>query len=1021
MYHGAGDPRGAQRSFDTPAGFSLETTARAVLARIRKLFDAYTPGMPVERTRPPDALASALSDLALERERLFALGWLNWLNEDWTAAESLLAQAMGRAREENVMEALAESAYWCARVRLLLGRPQALTEFESVLRTLGGSPRATIWFVDLLWRAGRLDRAEQVWKSVRGSRRVADCVEGPLLEARTLLRRGERMPAERLLNEATPTNGIVWVERLLLLAWIAVTQKQHDKARSLLQQAREGPYPATALQTWTEKVEQRISGELGAEGEASRSHPALRDFRIGQQARGEGKTEEAIVAYRSALSSPAAQPFARYALACLGEDDLVALLASQPGLFLAVRCRARLILERFRRREVRPAECLDALQQAAVTGYRDAAAEHFRCLATALQQSQPDAAFVRELAAQPNADAAARNRFRVALELAVRLLPVAVTRQLLIEWSRREDLEGDLRSVVGRQLLRLLLLGGTDDEMRAAVEHLLPGEALLTLASRGHQPSEFPRGTDDHGSPGVRLWHAAQTIDQHSTEPEPWRQRVRMLRSHSRWKGVAQSLLLQEAAQRGEVAVVLALLDEVDAWRSLSTPPRFVLRVLESVRAAQPDHPGWRRSLARWLSLWDLSALSTLGATLAMHAGLTAMRGETAEPPPGIPVVPWFLHQAARALGRDDASAALAFMRRALALDLASVPEACVVHDALPEWERRVRAANLAAVVEPASIPTALAAGVLVDVVEALSALPDGATIGDTLIRGDLPAVRARLDALSEQPDVSPRLAHHLALLMQRSARSYEESENPENAVSYWRRSWLGWLHFFALAPHAEARRIVLDFLLEQHRHRINDLLARNAVDAARKYWNLVRELPVWASRVEEGLGRDLVERIERFREELATEYLLTTREAMRFGSVPEGWRADYEKGLGYLRRLLSLDRDNPRLLAALIEICNDWFLDLYHLGDPATLREQVHRFTPFALQLARRIGAHPGDLSARASLADFWKFRGFLAADREQKTALYREALRFNPANNNVRDLLAELDPPRTDFEDRA
>jgi hypothetical protein len=339
----------------------------------------------------------------------------------------------------------------------------------------------------------------------------------------------------------------------------------------------------------------------------------------------------------------------------------------------------------------------------------------------------------------------------------------------------------------------------------------------------------------------------------------------------------------------------------------------------------------------------------------------------------------------------------------------------------LPELERRVRAANLAAVVEPASIPTALAAGVLVDVVEALSALPDGAAIGDALIRGDLPAVRARLDALSEQPDVSPRLAHHLALLMQRSARSYEESENPENAVSYWRRSWLGWLHFFALAPHAEARRIVLDFLLEQHRHRINDLLARNAVDAARKYGNLVRELPVWASRVEEGLGRDLVERIERFREELATEYLLTTREAMRFGSVPEGWRADYEKGLGYLRRLLSLDRDNPRLLAALIEICNDWFLDLYHLGDPATLREQVHRFTPFALQLARRIGAHPGDLSARASLADFWKFRGFLAADREQKTALYGEALRFNPANNNVRDLLAELDPPRPDFEDRA
>src|SRR5262249_32934480 len=136
-------------------------------------------------------------------------------------------------------------------------------------------------------------------------------------------------------------------------------------------------------------------------------------------------------------------------------------------------------------------------------------------------------------------------------------------------------------------------------------------------------------------------------------------------------------------------------------------------------------------------------------------------------------------------------------------------------------------------------------------------------------------------------------------------------------------------------------------------------------------------------------------------------------REAMRYGSIPEGWRADYEKGLGYLRRLLSLDRDNPRLLAALLEICNDWFLDLYHQGNAVALRAQVERFTPFALQLARRIDERPGDLPARAVLADFWKFRGFIAADRESKVALYREALRFNSANNNVRDLLAELESP--------
>jgi hypothetical protein len=131
---------------------------------------------------------------------------------------------------------------------------------------------------------------------------------------------------------------------------------------------------------------------------------------------------------------------------------------------------------------------------------------------------------------------------------------------------------------------------------------------------------------------------------------------------------------------------------------------------------------------------------------------------------------------------------------------------------------------------------------------------------------------------------------------------------------------------------------------------------------------------------------------------------------------VPEGWRADYEKGLSSLRRLLSLDRDNPRLLTVLVEVCDEWFLDLYNADDRAGLARLVARFTPFALQLARLTEGRAGDLAARAALADFCKFRGFLAAERAEKIALYREALRFDPAKQNVRDLLAGLDPPATE-----
>lgn len=973
MYLGSGDPRGARRALDTPAGFSPEATARAVLTHLRKLLDAYTPDLTMEHTLP-EALAAKLDDAELERERLFLKGFWHWWSEEPAIAEPLLTEARDLAREQNAIEALAESAYWLARLRLRMGRGEALAEYESVLRTLGGSPRATAWFVDLLLRAGRIDRAEQVWKSVRGNRRVAGCPEGPLLEARLLLRRGERTPAERLLAEAAPTSGVVWVERLLLLAWIAASQKQHDKAMDLLRRAGEGPYPASALRTWTDWVERRGRGE-NIEESAEIAWLPLRDFLSGQQARLQGRIEQASAAYRAARESPVAQPFARYALACLGEEDAAALLVSQPGFFLAVRCRARLAVERFRRREISPAECLDAVQQAADNGYRDAAAEHFRRLAHVLQQRPADPAALRELAAAPLNDAAARNAFRAALEATVRHAPVAIAGELLREWSQRTDLDEELRALVGQQLLRWHLLSG---------ERQPPEDALRGLTPPAQE------------APAMQLTQAARDLNSSMGVSERWREDVRPLRSQPLWKGVAQALLLQEAAQRGDVTAVLALLDEIDAWRGLSAPPRFVLRTLEWLVATQPAHPGWRRSLARWLQLWDTSALGAAGAALAAQAGLTMLDAQTAEPPPGVPAAPWLLHQAARALGREDAGAALAWTRRALALD-ANLPE--VVREAMPDLERRARAQSLAAALQPPGEDAPIAPGTLAGAVEELSHF-------DSELRTPNSEL---LSSLAERPDLTPRLAHHLALLMSRAAAAREQRDESEAAEPCWRRAWLCWLRFLT-ATDAETRRILLDHLLGQHRHRVNDLLARNAVDAARRHWNLVRDLPARAAGVEEALGRDLTERIERFREELATEYLLTTREAMRYGAIPEGWRADYEKGLLYLRRLLSLDRDNPRLLTALLEICDDWFLDLYHLGDGATLRAQVERFTPFALQLARRIDERPGDLSARAALADFWKFRGFLALDRAQKVALYTEALRFNPANRNVQDLLAEL-----------
>jgi hypothetical protein len=305
-----------------------------------------------------------------------------------------------------------------------------------------------------------------------------------------------------------------------------------------------------------------------------------------------------------------------------------------------------------------------------------------------------------------------------------------------------------------------------------------------------------------------------------------------------------------------------------------------------------------------------------------------------------------------------------------------------------------------------AATPPAL----LADAVDLLASLPQGQAVLDAAGDGDASRAREALGALADSPDLPPRLAHHLALVEQRAARGLEDIGETAEAETHWRRAWRSWLRFLADPPTPEACDLVLDHLMTGHRHRLNDFLAREAIEPARRLWGLVQDL---AGLAPEALRGEMAARVERFRDELATEYLLTTREAMRFGAVPEGWRADYEKGMAGLRRLLSLDRDNLRLLTALVEVCTEWFLDLFRLGDGPGLREQVDRYTPFALQLARLVEERPGDLAARAALSEFYKFRGFLSRDREQKTALYHEALRFNPANDNVRDLLLEMERP--------
>jgi hypothetical protein len=1009
------------------------------LSRVRQVFSNWEPGSPLQVDELRAALEIPLADASREAERFFAQGWLCWLLGEPQNAEVLLEQAVRHFEQAGASDEGSEAAYWLARVRLRLGRPEQIAAFERVLRSRSGSPRITCWFVDLLWRAGQLERAEQVWKAVRSNRKVTATEEAALLEARLLLHHQEAARAERVLGEAAIRNGVLQVERDLLVVWALVALKQPTHVAALLDLARQGPYPPGVVAAWQTICE--VRQQPTSAPEVPLPDPAfLASWQRGQQLRQEGRLDEARATFREALAVPLVRPFARYALACLGQDDWAGILTSQPGLFLTIRCRTQLVAQRFRQRKASAAEMLDALRQAEKHGFRLAQGDELHALASILKQSS---ATVDELRALVETDteepAVRRNRLRIALELAAHRLSPSAALPLLLSWAQAEVSAADegLKGAPGDQLLRLAVSGKTPSTTEKAAldaaQQLLGPDPRIALARAWLQPHEQAIDLSETPTDDVlaHLWRAALRLARGVPEAEApgWRNEVGELGKASRCQGLAQALLVQEAAQRGDVPGLAGLLEEAEPWTAFPAgPPRFVLRVLEEVARSQPRSQRLRQSLARWLGNWNLAILEPPAGFFAVYAGLIPLNPNTAEPPSGIPLLPWLLHQAAQAVSREKFTEALTWIRRALAQGPSALEER--VHAALPDLERLARSQALAAVLrfhpdQPVSSP-----GLLAGFVALLEGESDGQAILSAALQGKTETARQLLSSLANRPALTPPLAHHLALAYHRGALFLEDRE-PQEAEACWDLAWRCWLAVLAHPlipdpsslspahqPEAQARegynprlRFGLVSLLRLHRQQISDLLIRNEVDRARRHWERVHGLAKRAAEFSPSLAPILVEAATTFREDLATEYLTATREAMRHGDIAPGWHADYEKGLAYLRRLLSLDRDNLRLLTALVEICTEWFLDCYNNEDARRLWEQVERFTPFALKLARMIENRSDALTARAALSDFYKFRGFTAEGRQQKIALYREALKFNPANENARELLAEME----------
>jgi tetratricopeptide (TPR) repeat protein len=625
---------------------------------------------------------------------------------------------------------------------------------------------------------------------------------------------------------------------------------------------------------------------------------------------------------------------------------------------------------------------------------------------------------------------------RLAVELAVSRLPAREALPLLHKWAQHQAVLRDsaLSSLLGEQLLCLLLVTARDGEEKVTdadmilqmCADLLPEDTrpglvaeLLGVATPGGAKAASSEPSSD---PLMALWSAALALcDPAAAKGESWSSLLRECAGQDRLQGMVQALRVQDAAQRGDALAVAKLLDESAALGQFAErPPNFVVRAVAVLARGNPASQRLRKSIGAWLSHWDYRELGPEAGFLARYAGLEALDPRTAQPNAGEPRVAWCLHQASQAAGRQQYREALAWVQRAIEEDpdLRSVPNApACVWAARAELERLARAEHLAAVARWLPEQPLAPAELLVDAADLLAADETGKEVLAAAEQGDLPLARQRLAELAGAVAPGSRLGHHLALIYGRAARFFNNACRPAEAETCWRLAWRCWLGVVAVldagGEGASAHRAnLLDQLLDFHRARLHDHLGRGEMEEARRHWRLVHDVVALARQIGEGLGRKMEAATAGFRDTLATEFLTATRETVRHGEGREGWRGDYERALTALRLFLSLDHDNLRVLTALVEICSDWFHDCYHNEDGHTLVHEVERFTPFALKLARLVEPRPAELSARAALADFYKFRAFIHPDRQGRVALLREALRFNPANHNVQELLAELAP---------
>ncbi len=131
--------------------------------------------------------------------------------------------------------------------------------------------------------------------------------------------------------------------------------------------------------------------------------------------------------------------------------------------------------------------------------------------------------------------------------------------------------------------------------------------------------------------------------------------------------------------------------------------------------------------------------------------------------------------------------------------------------------------------------------------------------------------------------------------------------------------------------------------------------------------------------------------------------------DAEAFKRLPKGIQKNYEGGIKKLEPFINLNIPVKRVLRASLEWYNAWCYDLYLTHDPERIQELMKPACAVADQLVALCIKLRGHTPENQSLSMHFLLRGFTCGDPEQAINEYREALAWNPANENAQKLLGE------------